>query len=62
MMKVSHLFVTLLAAQLLISCGGGGGGSGPSIQPTPTSLQSLRQCQPYQVILNLKHRARLMEP
>jgi len=37
MMKVSHLFVTLLAAQLLISCGGGGGGSGPSIQPTPTA-------------------------
>ena len=37
MMKVSNLFVTLLAAQLLISCGGGGGGSGPSIQPTPTT-------------------------
>ena len=37
MMKVSNLFVTLLAAQLLISCGGGGGGSGPSIQPTPAS-------------------------
>ena len=34
MMKVSNLCVTLLAAQLLISCGGGGGGSGPSIQPT----------------------------
>ena len=37
MMKVSNLCVTLLAAQLLISCGGGGGGSGPSIQPTPTT-------------------------
>ena len=37
MMKVSNLCVTLLAAQLLISCGGGGGGSGPSIQPTPAS-------------------------
>jgi polyhydroxybutyrate depolymerase len=38
MIKVSHLFLTLLAAQLLISCGGGGGGgSGPSIQPTPTA-------------------------
>ena len=37
MMKISNLFVTLLAAQLLISCGGGGGGSGPSIQPTPTT-------------------------
>ena len=37
MMKASNLFVTLLAAQLLISCGGGGGGSAPSIQPTPTT-------------------------
>ena len=37
MMKVSNLCVTLLAAQLLISCGGGGGGSSPSIQPTPTT-------------------------
>ena len=37
MMKVSNLCVTLLAAQLLISCGGGGGGSDPSIQPTPTT-------------------------
>ena len=37
MMKVSNLCVILLAAQLLISCGGGGGGSGPSIQPTPAS-------------------------
>ncbi|MDE0949391.1 MAG: hypothetical protein OSA79_05230, partial [Candidatus Thioglobus sp.] len=38
MMKASHLLVTLLATQLLISCGGGGGGgSGPSIQPTPTA-------------------------
>ena len=36
-MKASNLFVTLLAAQLLISCGGGGGGSAPSIQPTPTT-------------------------
>ena len=37
MMKVSNLCVILLAAQLLISCGGGGGGSGPSIQPAPAS-------------------------
>ena len=37
MMKVSNLCVTLLAAQLLTSCGGGGGGSDPSIQPTPTT-------------------------
>ncbi|MDO7578131.1 MAG: alpha/beta hydrolase-fold protein [SAR86 cluster bacterium] len=36
-MKVSNLCVTLLAAQLLTSCGGGGGGSDPSIQPTPTT-------------------------
>ena len=37
MIKVSKLCVILLAAQLLIACGGGGGGSGPSIQPTPTT-------------------------
>ena len=37
MIKISNLCVTLLAAQLLISCGGGGGGSDPSIQPTPTT-------------------------
>ncbi len=37
MIKISNLCVTLLAAQLLISCGGGGRGSDPSIQPTPTT-------------------------
>jgi len=37
-MKVFRLSLTLLATQLLLSCGGGGGGSGaPSIQPTPTA-------------------------
>ena len=37
-MKVSRLFLSLLATQLLISCGGGGsGGSAPSIEPTPTA-------------------------
>ena len=37
-MKVSRLFLSLLATQLFISCGGGGsGGSTPSIQPPPTA-------------------------
>ncbi|MDG1062670.1 MAG: PHB depolymerase family esterase [SAR86 cluster bacterium] len=35
-MKVFRLSLTLLATQLLLSCGGGGGGA-PSIQPTPTA-------------------------
>ena len=39
MNKVSHLFLTLLATQLLISCGGGGGGSSAqTLQPNSGTI------------------------